>query len=152
MSEVKVIIQDNLGGNETITKNTPSVSKSVSDTQSEVTANPVQMAKSKKSVKNMAIATMLAKQSFSYVTSNVGKWTGNSHNQAMVDNATDLAGLGMMALVNPYIAVAVTAMRIGTTAIDQAWEDRQNRVASERALARQGFNSVNEAIGYRRNK
>ena len=57
----------------------------------------------------------------------------------------------MLAVVNPVIALASTAFRIGTTAVDSWYTNRENRIASERKLARLGFNSSGEAIGYRRN-
>lgn len=152
MSEVRVIIQDNLGSNETITKNAPSVATSTTEATTTTTANSMQSNVNQKSSKNLAIATMLAKQSFSYVTSNVGKWTGNSHNQAIVDNVSDIVSMGVLAYINPALAAATLALRFTTTAIDQAWEDRVNSLNTQRTLARQGFNSVGEAIGYRRNK
>lgn len=152
MSEVRVIIQDNLNGNETITKNTPSLTPNVNEKRLEASGNSAQVAANQKASKNLAIATMLAKQSFSYVTSNIGKWTGNSHNQAIINNATDIIGLGILAYINPAVAAATVALRFTTTALDQAWEDRVNSLTTQRTLARQGFNSVGEAIGYRRNK
>ena len=151
MSEVKVRITDELGGSETITKNVAN-SPTASIKEKQVAADTGQQAVSLKASKNLAIATMLAKQSFNYATSNIGKWTGNSHNQAMVNNLTDMFGIGMLAYINPAVAVGTLAFRIGTTAIDEVWSRRQSQYASERALARAGFNSKGEAIGYRRNK
>ena len=151
MSEVRVRITDELGGSETITKNvSTSPAKTISEKQ--IAIDSGQQATSIKASKNLAIATMLAKQSFNYATSNIGKWTGNSHNQAIVNNATDMISLGILAFVNPGVAIATAAFRIGTTAIDSAWERKQNQLAEERALARAGFTSRGEALGYRRNK
>ena len=116
------------------------------------TADSKRVASAKVGVKNLAIATMLAKQSFNYVISNVGKWTGNSHNQAIVNNVQDMMGIGMLALVNPAIAIASTALRFTTAALDQSWENKEMQASSQRRLARAGFNNVGEAIGYRRNK
>lgn len=151
MSEVRVRITDELGGSETITKNVAnSPTASLKDKQ--VAADTGQQAVSLKASKNLAIATMLAKQSFNYATSNIGKWTGSSHNQAVVNNAMDMVGIGILAYINPAVAVATLAFRVGTTAIDEAFDQKQQRRASERALARAGFTSQGEAIGYRRNK
>lgn len=149
MAEVRVIIQDSKNGNETITKKT---APTVKDKEEEVAANPSQTKIAKTNNKNLAIAVMLAKQSINYASSNVGKWTGNKHNQAVVNNITDIVAIGMLAKVNPAIAVAVTGFRIATTIIDEQFEQKQQRLASERSLARGGFNDLGEAIGFRRNK
>jgi hypothetical protein len=151
MAEVKVIIQDNLGGNETLTKKTPTLA-SASNAQEIATADSKEVSTAKAGVKNLAIATMLAKQSANYITSNVGKWTGNSHNQAIVNNVQDMLGIGMLAVVNPAVAIASTAIRLTTAALDQSWENKEMQASSQRRLARAGFNNVGEAIGYRRNK
>lgn len=151
MSEVRVIIRDELGGEEQLTKNTSSQVTTAKASKMPVANNKESKMAISKS-QNIAIAAMLAKQTISYATSNVGKWTGNKHNQVMVDNATDIASLGILALVNPYVAIATTAFKIGTTAIDSAYEQHFDRLASNRALARAGFTSTGEAIGYRRNK
>lgn len=151
MSEVRVRITDELGGSGTITKNV-AASPTASLKEKQVAADTGQQAVSMKASKNLAIATMLAKQSFNYATSNIGKWTGNSHNQAMVNNAMDLVSIGVLAFINPGVAIATAAFRIGTTAIDSAWDRQQQQYASERALTRAGFTSKGEAIGYRRNK
>ncbi len=155
MSEVRVIIKDELGQSEQIQKQVSSSTlapKSQQGNSADVAINTAQAKSNQANVKNVAVAAMLAKQTISYATSNVGKWTGDSHQQQVVNNMTDIASLAALAVVNPYVAIATTAFKIGTTAIDQAFEDKYNRIASQRALARQGFNSVGEAIGYRRNK
>lgn len=154
MSEVRVIIKDELGQSEQIQKQVSSSTLAPKSQQgnSNLAVNTAQAKANQSNVKNVAVAAMLAKQTLNYATSNVGKWTGDSHQQAVVNNITDLASLGALALVNPYVAIATTAFKIGTTAIDQAYEDKYNKIASQRVLARQGFNSVGEAVGYRRNK
>jgi hypothetical protein len=58
----------------------------------------------------------------------------------------------MLDKVNPAIAVAVTRFRIATTIIDEQFEQKQQQIASQRSLARGGFNDLGEAIGFRRNK
>lgn len=146
MAEVRVRITDDLGGNETISKTT---SNEVGTGQ--IASNSVSAKVSNSKTKMNAVALMLGKQSINYAVSNIGKWTGNSHNQAVVNNVNDMVGIGMLAVVNPVIALASTAFRIGTTAVDSWHTNRENRIASERKLARLGFNSSGEAIGYRRN-
>lgn len=145
MAEVRVRITDDLGGNETIAKTT---SSEVGTGQ--IASNSVSAKVSNNKAKMNAVALMLGKQTVSYATSNIGKWTGDSHNQVIVNNVNDLVGIGMMAVVNPFIALASTAFRIGTTAIDYSYESRLNRLESERKLARGGFSSSGEAIGFRR--
>lgn len=150
MASVKVIIQDGTGHTETVNKQVgvPTAEKTMNDT----VVNPNQAKASVTKSKNIAIATMLAKNSFNYATANVGKWTGNSHYQNVINNATDIVGLGVLAVVNPAIAAVTTAFKIATTAIDTAFEQQESKYASERSLARAGFSSSGEAIGYRRNK
>lgn len=40
----------------------------------------------KAKVAAISAATMAGRQAINYATSNVGKWTGNSHNQTIVNN------------------------------------------------------------------
>lgn len=146
MAEVRVRITDDLGGNETISKAT---NKEVGTGQ--IASDSLGAKVNNSKAKTNAVALMLGRQSINYATSNVGKWTGNSHYQAVVNNVNDAVGIGILAVVNPLVALAATAFRIGTTAIDSWYTNRENRIASERKLARAGFSSSGEAIGYRRN-
>lgn len=149
MAEVKVRITDELGGNETITKNVSS-SPVASVKETQVAQDSTQVAQSQKASKSLAIASMLGKQAFNYAVSNVGKWLGDKHVQATINNATEMVGYGILAYINPALAVAAVGVRVATAAADQAWENKQNEIASQRKLARAGFNSVGEAIGFRR--
>ena len=155
MSEVKVIIQDSLGGQEEIRKPKSSnigTNASVKEIQLASAINPQAQNVSLKSVKAMVGAAVVVKQAVNYCESNVGKWTGDTHNQTAINNAKDLMGLAGLALINPIAALSSLAFRVGTTAADNAWDMKWQSVASQRKLARAGFDSSGEAIGYRRNK
>ena len=153
MSEVRVIIQDTLGGSEQITKTTNSGVKTSAKQIQEATAPNKESSKiSVASAKTVLGAAVVGKQVLNYTTSNVGKWTGNSHNQQVVNDAKEMVGYGLLFAVNPTAALASFGFRVATTAIDNAWEQRENEVASQRKLARAGFSSSGEALGYRRNK
>lgn len=154
MAEVKVIIQDNLGGSETITK--PTTNVGVKTTAKEIQAaaaiNKESAAISAAGAKALTGAAVVGKQVVSYVTSNGGKWTGNSHNQVKINNATELVGYGMLALINPTAALTSLGFKVATSAMDNVWDQKWDNAASQRRLARAGFNSMGEAIGYRRNR
>lgn len=88
--------------------------------------------------KAIAIASMAANRSLSYISSNVGKWTGSSRMQSKVNNIQQLAGLGAMAVTSWPIALASTAITIGTTALDEAYERKWDKKQSDLAKARAG--------------
>lgn len=156
MSEVRVRITDELGGNETIVKNVsgsttkPTIGTSVKDVQAK--ADTTQNALSVKAMKNIAAGGALLLQAVRYVSGNVGKWTGNSHTQAVVNNGMEMVGYGMMIHANPIIGLSALGFKVATTAIDYQFESQNDKYTSERRLARAGFNSAGEAIGFRRNK
>ena len=155
MSEVRVIIQDTLGGQEQVTKQvntTKGVTTTAKSVQEATSVNKATALISDKSVRAIAGAAIVVKQIENYCTSNVGKWTGNQHNQQVVNDAKEMVGYGMMAIYNPVAALASFGFRVATTAIDNAWEQKWDNLASQRKLARAGFSSSGEAIGYRRNK
>lgn len=155
MSEVRVRITDELGGNETIVKNGGSASKpmlatSVKDVQAKL--DTTQTALSIKATKNLAAGSALVMQGVRYVGGNIGKWTGNSHNQTVINNTMEMIGYGMMMYANPAIGLSALGFKMATTAIDYQYESQNDKYTSQRALARAGFNNSGEAIGFRRNK
>jgi len=155
MSEVRVTITDELGGRETITKSTASASKPAITTTNVkdviATTNATQNSISLKQITSLAAASMTM-QVVKYGISNVGKWTGNSHNQAVINNGMQMLGYGFMLAKNPIMGGVTLGVQIGLTSFDYSLELKGERIASERRLARAGFSSSGEAIGYRRNK
>lgn len=99
--------------------------------------------------KGIALAGMAASRSFSYVTSNIGKWTGNSQNQQKVNNAMQLASLGITALINPYVAAVCTALSLATVANDEAYDRKWEKKNADQARARAGYSSLGELVGRR---
>lgn len=91
------------------------------------------------------LAVTTAKRSISYLTSNVGKWSGNTRTQTMVNNVSKLAGYGIAFAANPILGAATVALDGITNVIDTWWEQKWDRVRSEQAQARAGGKG-----GYRR--
>ena len=155
MSEVRVIIQDTLGGQEQITKQvntTKGVKTSANAIKEATSVSGEASAINTKNAKAILGAAVVGKQALNYTTSNVGKWTGSQHNQQVVNDVKEVAGYGMLFAVNPLAAITSLSFKVATTAADSVWENKQNEYASQRKLARAGFDSSGEAIGYRRNK
>jgi len=98
---------------------------------------------------SITMATMMAQQTISYALSNVGQWTGNQQNQLMVNNIQQAAGIGMMAVVNPWLTAATVGINLATTAIDEAFRKSQESVVLSQARARAGYTS-GDVANYRR--
>ena len=110
---------ENLGSNGNQTPNQESTDKS-QNTSLQKTAGQM-------------IALSVAKRSVSYVTSNIGKWSGNSRNQNAMNNISKVAGYGMALAVNPYLGMAAIAMDGITYALDYAWENKWNQIQEQHA-------------------
>lgn len=148
MSKIVVTIGDSAHGTSTITSGmdvTPSFQESVNKA-SPKTNEAVQ---NNKKSRSLAIASMVASRSFSYATSNVGKWTGSQRTQQSVNNTMELAQIGAMAFVSPAMAIATVGMNLATTAFDTAWEQKWDKLKSEQMLARAGYSSSGEIVGRR---
>lgn len=137
MSQIKVTITDNTGNAENVT------SSGIEGTQNTAVSNKGKIkssdvGKADKSSKSLAIASMVASQTFNYATSNIGKWTGSTQKQTAVNNVTQLANIGSMAFISPMMAVANVGMNLATTAMDTAYEQKWDRISKENARARAG--------------
>ena len=137
MSQIKVVITDERGGQESV-----SGGATTTTTNGAVTSNKViKDTKVKENANNsqsLAIASMVASQSFSYMTSNVGKWTGSTRNQTAVNNAMQLVSIGAMAYINPALAVVNVGLNLATTAIDTAYEQKWDSYSKDYARKRAG--------------
>lgn len=80
-----------------------------------------------------------------YTTSNIGKWTGNSHNQTIVNNVKTMIGYGIAFAVNPVLGAVSVAFDGLTYALDHAYEQRWNNIKERENLVRIGGKG-----GYRR--
>lgn len=136
MSQIKVLITDETGSVSSISS---SSSKPVSST---VNANGKVKSKEVKqsddNSKSLAVATMIAQQTFNYMTSNIGKWTGSTRLQTGVNNAMQVFSIGAMAYVSPVIAVANVGINLATTAMDTAYEQQWDSYSKEYARKRVG--------------
>ena len=137
MSQIRVTITDERSGQESV-----SGGATTTTTNGAVTSNKViKDTKVKENANNsqaLAIASMVASQSFSYMTSNVGKWTGSTQKQTAVNNAMQLVSIGAMAYINPALAVVNVGLNLATTAIDTAYEQKWDRYSKDYARKRAG--------------
>lgn len=99
------------------------------------------------SSKSMAgvVGTMIAMRSINYVTSNVGKWTGSTRNQQVVNNVKQLIGYGVAFAVNPILGAVTVALDGVTNALDYAYERKWEKIRVEQAQVKTGGKG-----GYRR--
>lgn len=84
------------------------------------------------------LAVTTAKRSINYLTSNVGKWTGNSRNQRQVDAFKTAVGYGIAFSMNPLLGVATVAMDGLTNVLDYVYEQRNDRARVDNYNVRTG--------------
>ncbi len=102
-------------------------------------------------MRGIATASMVAQGLFNYATSNIGKYTGNSHYQNMVNNIQQGIQLGAMFMVNPYLAIGQVALQGITYALDENFRRRQESVELGQARARAGYSNQNAVVSRRTN-
>lgn len=123
--EIKILVTDETKTNDNLGTTTPQqASQDLSKPTDEGVAN------ASKSKATMA-AMMVGQQTLSYMTSNIGKWTGSKHTQTQINNASELIGLGIAFYVNPFVGAAMTAIKVGTTMADNFYEDRWEKISSD---------------------
>ena len=133
---ITVIVKDQTGTTTT----------QVGNSSNQSSSTPLnQQAKNNKQKSNAAVVSkMIALRSVNYATSNVGKWTGNKNNQAMVN--TIKQGIGYAtASINPILGAVAVGLDAATYAIDYAYERKWEAIRVQQAQARIGGKG-----GYRR--
>ena len=105
-NEIRVVIEDKTGSGGGSTENLTSQKASTN-----ASAQTPQSATNRTYMKGLATASMIASGAFNYMTSNVGKYTGNSHYQTFVNNLQQGVQIGAMAIVNPYLALGAIAVQ-----------------------------------------
>ena len=103
-----------------------------------------------KKTKAIAIASMIGSRSLSYISSNVGKWSGNHRNQTTVNNIQQVASLAAMAVASWQIALVTATLSVATNAIDNYHEQKWDNIRAKQEQARAGYNSKGEIVGKRR--
>ena len=136
---ITVIVKDETGTSQSVQAGNVANSGS-----SNKPLNPQAKNNSSKSTAGV-IGTMVAMRSINYITSNVGKWTGNSRNQQAVNNVKQLIGYGIAFAVNPVLGAVSVALDGVTHALDYAYERKWEQIRVEQAQARTGGKG-----GYRR--
>lgn len=145
--DIKITITDETGratreevSNESLT--TQTATEKVSPTTTTGATNKMKS-------KGVAIGAMVASKSFSYVTSNIGKWTGSNARQQTINNIQQGASIAMLAAINPYVAIASVGLNIATTIIDETYERKWSERSARQAQARAGYSSTGEVVGRR---
>lgn len=137
MSQVKVLITDNRGTTDSVSSSSATpVNTTINEKNGSINSTDVK--KNQLLTKGLAIATMIGTQAFSYMTSNVGKWTGSTRSQQNINNALELVSIGAMAYASPYVAIAYAGINIAKTAIDTGYEQRWDAYSKEEARKRAG--------------
>lgn len=137
MSQVKVLITDDRGNGESVSSvSAQPVNTTINKKNGSINSKEVKDKKEKSKV--MAVATMIGSQAFSYMTSNVGKWTGSTKSQTQINNALELVSIGAMAYASMPIALAYIGINLAKTAIDTGYEQRWDTYSKEEARKRAG--------------
>ena len=136
MSQIKVTITDETGSSSSVSSSSTTPVSSTVNANGKVKSKEVK--KSDDNSKSLAVATMIAQQTFNYMTSNVGKWTGSTRIQTGVNNALQLVSIGAMFKVSPAVAVANIGVNLATTAMNTAYEQRWDAYSKEYARKRAG--------------
>lgn len=136
MSQIKVTITDETGSSSSVSSSSTKPVSSTVNANGKVKSKEVKQ--SDDNSKGLAVATMIAQQTFNYMTSNVGKWTGSTRLQTGVNNAMQVFSIGAMAYVSPVVAVANVGINLATTAMDTAYEQQWDSYSKEYARKRVG--------------
>jgi hypothetical protein len=136
MSQIKVTITDETGVSSSVSSSSTKPVSSTVNANGKVKSKEVKQ--SDDNSKSLAVATMIAQQTFNYMTSNIGKWTGSTRLQTGVNNAMQVFSIGAMAYVSPVIAVANVGINLATTAMDTAYEQQWDSYSKEYARKRVG--------------
>ena len=136
MSQIKVLITDETGGSSSVSSSSAKPVSSTINSNGKVKSKEVKQ--SDDDSKGLAVATMIAQQTFNYMTSNIGKWTGSTRLQTGINNAMQVVSIGAMAYINPWLAVANVGVNIATTAMDTAYEQKWDSYSKEYARKRVG--------------
>ena len=147
-NEIYVKIVDETSGSK---DNNAGVSESLTAQAQMRKQNPTssETATNIKKTKAIAIASMIGARSLQYISSNVGKWMGDSRYQTAVNNIQQIVGIGATAIISWPVALAKVGMDIGTTALDTYIEQKWDKRRSNQNLARAGYNSILEFEGFR---
>lgn len=99
----------------------------------------------KKSSMAQTAAHLVVLRAVNYTTSNVGKWTGNTRAQNLINGAKQALGYGIAFAVNPILGAVTVGLDGVTTVLDYAYENKWQNIKSAQAQARAGGKG-----GYRR--
>ena len=149
MSEIKVTITDN-GTQSTTSKAIQQKANTTKEATEKLDPKNEASTQTKKDSQVMVVAGMVASRSFNYITSNVGKWTGNSRNQETVNNIRQVASLGASAVVSPWLTLAMAGMQLGTTAMDTSYQLKLDEINARGRRLRAGYSDDNTILGGRK--
>lgn len=104
--------------------------------------------KSGQKSQSMALLTMLGKSTINYAVQNVGRFTGDTTLQTNINNIKTASAFGIAAIKHPMLSIGLAGVQLGTTALNNYIEDKDNRQAAARAQARAGYTN-NKVLGRR---
>ena len=149
MSEIKVTITDN-GTQSTTSKTIQQRANTTKEATEKLDPKNEASTQTKKDSQVMVVAGMVASRSFNYITSNVGKWTGNSRNQETVNNIRQVVSLGASVVVSPWLTLAMAGMQLGTTAMDTSYQLKLDEINARGRRLRAGYSDDNTILGGRK--
>lgn len=127
---IKVIISDETGREQVeIGTGGPAPNENVSNKQ--VKAND----------KNNMIAaagTYAAMRTLSFVTSNIGKYTGDQRLQSNINKAKQISSYGVAFATNVYLGAALVALDGASSFADYMWERKWDEIRSQVRMTRNG--------------
>lgn len=147
MSDINVIVKDELNQSKVAIKSPPTTAQKAAEKADPKTESAAQ---TKKDNQGIAIAAMIATRSFNYITTNVSRWTGNSRNQAIVNNASQLVSLAASAMINPALGLTMMGMQASTAAIDTAYTLKMEELNAKGRRLRAGYSQDDKMIGGRK--
>jgi hypothetical protein len=130
MSQIKVTITDETGGSSSVSSSSSTPSNTtINKKNGSIKSKEVK--KNQDDSKSLAIASMIGSQSFNYMSSNVGKWTGSTQTQTNISNAVQLNSIVAMAYVSPAIAIANIGVNLATTVMNTTYEQKWDAYQKE---------------------
>lgn len=132
MSQIKVIITDETGGTDSVSSSSTKQTSTTISNNGSIKSKKVK--ESEKESKSLAVASMITNQTYNYMTSNVGKWTGSTQTQTQVNNINNvmqIVGISTMSYVSPVVAIANVGINLATTAISTSYEQKWDSYQKE---------------------
>lgn len=143
-NNLTLYIRDDTDGTTNFTEN-----NTVAKASSQMSQPTQQGIASSIKLKGLAVATTLGQGAFQYVSSNIGRYTGNTSNQTKFNNIMQGIQFGSMALFSPTLAFTTLAIQGVSWALDENYRVRTERVQLSQSQARAGYTSTKDIVSRR---